>query len=344
MTLTVPPGVSLDAKLACLSHTDAYPEPTQAVERIDTHLSHVFLTDGFVYKLKKPVRRRFVDLSTLRARRLNCVEEVRLNRRLAPDVYLGVVPLVAADGTLRLREADACEGQVVEWLVRMRRLPSALMLDVAIRAGTVDGARLEEAAQVLARFYRDARPIAITPRAWRAHQRRLLLENARDLAAPRLGLDRAVLDRVVAAQAGFLERHASLLDARAASGRIVEGHGDLRPEHVCLSRPPVFIDCLEFDPALRTVDPVDELGYLALECDMLGAPDVGRIFLRSYQGVTGDDPPAALRCFHRVQRALLRAWLAASHLDDPLSDAQRARWTAAAACYLSAALRTIDGA
>jgi len=336
-----PSGPSLDAKLARLSRTDAYPEPTASVERIDTHLSHVFLTDGFVYKLKKPVRRSFVDLSTLHARRVNCVEELRLNRRLAPAVYLGVVPLVAESDALRLCEGEVGDAEVVEWLVKMRRLPRALMLDVAIRAGAVEPDRLEAAAEVLARFYRDAPRVAVSPRAWRARQRRLLLENGRDLAATRYGLDRATLDRVLEAQAGFLDRHASLLDARAEHGCIVEGHGDLRPEHVCLTRPPVFIDCLEFDETLRTVDPADELGYLALECEVLGAAWIGDVFRRVHRAITGDDPPAALLRFHRVQRALLRTKLAAWHLDEPLSDAQRSRWTAAARSYLSVALASV---
>jgi len=345
MTSTVSPVPSLEAKLAWLSRADAYPEPTVAVERIDTHLSHVFLTDAFVYKMKKPVCRSFVDLSTLHARRVNCVEEVRLNRRLAPAVYLGAVPLVrAADGRLQLHADDAGTGEVVEWLVKMRRLERTLMLDVAIRAGTVDRARLEEAAEVLARFYRDAQRVNTSARAWRAHQRRLLLENRRDLAEPRYGLDRATLERVVAAQLDFLGRQAALLDARAECGRIVEGHGDLRPEHVCLSRPPVFIDCLEFDRSLRTVDPADELGYLALECELLGAPWIGEVFVRGYRRLTGDDPPEALLRFHRVQRALLRAKLAAWHLDDPLSGAQRRRWRASAGRYLGLALRTVGAA
>jgi aminoglycoside phosphotransferase family enzyme len=346
MTPSAPSGATLEAKLAWLSRTDAYPAATAAVERIDTHLSHVFLTDGFVYKLKKPVRRSFVDLSTLQARRVNCIEEVRLNRRLAPDTYLAVVPLVAVDGALRLCEgegaAEVGDGEVVEWLVKMRRLPRELMLDEAIRSGAVDAGRVDEAARALACFYRDAEPLGVSPRAWRVRQRRQLVEHARDLAAPRYGLEPAVLERVVAAQSAFLDRESALLDARAAGGRIVEGHGDLRPEHVCLSRPPVFIDCLEFDADLRTVDPVDELGYLALECDLLGAPAIGVAFMRVYRAVTGDEPPAPLLRFHRVQRALLRAKLAAWHLDEPLPDAQRTRWTAAARRYLSAAAHAID--
>ena len=128
-----PDGGSLEDKVRALRSVATYPEHPASVETIETHFAWVFLLGERAYKLKKPVNVPGMDLSTLDARRLSCAEELRLNRRLAPDVYLDVVPLVrAADATLRV----GGEGAIVDWLVRMRRLPAALMLDRAIAAGT----------------------------------------------------------------------------------------------------------------------------------------------------------------------------------------------------------------
>lgn len=127
---------------------------------------------------------------------------------------------------------------------------------------------------------------------------------------------------------------AHTFDQRLQQNVIVEGHGDLRREHVCLAAEPVFIDCLEFNRDLRIVDPADELASLAMECELLGAGDIGRAVFDTYASVTGDAPGIALTRFYRAQRALLRAKLAAWHLEDGVSDGTRAKWIARAQAYL----------
>ncbi|MDH4065134.1 MAG: hypothetical protein OEW19_12095, partial [Acidobacteriota bacterium] len=116
----------------------------------------------------------------------------------------------------------------------------------------------------------------------------------------------------------------AVFDARVAAGHIVEGHGDLRPEHIWLDPEPAVLDCVEFDRPLRLMDPADELAFLALECERLGAPEVGGWFLDTYVEATGDAPPVSLLKFYRVYRSLRRATIAARHLDDPaVKDAGR---------------------
>lgn len=320
--------VTLADKVARLQRCETYAERTRAVETIETHLSYVFLTDRYAYKLKKPVRDRSHDLLTLEARRLNCEEEVRLNRRLAPDVYLGVSALTASPGALVLEGL----GEPVEWLVKMRRLQRGLMLDAALKEGRVGEQDIRRFTAVLAEFYRVAARAALTPGAYRARFAHTIANNRDALAQGRYGLDSDLVARISAAQLAFLDRNARRIGSRAHT--LVEGHGDLRPEHVCLSDPPVFIDCLEFDRSLRIVDPVDELGYLAMECRFLGHKPVAESILNAYFAATGDFVNESLIRFYQSCRAVTRAKLAAWHLDDAVVNGGREKWSAHARGYL----------
>lgn len=307
----------LAAKVAFLERPEGYPDRPSAVEAVETHLAWVFLTDRHAYKLKKPVRYPFLDFTTLAARRRDADEEVRLNRRLAPGVYLDVVALTADAGG-RLGVGGA--GTPVDWLVKMRRLPRERMLDHVIAAqtvGGVDGAALRGVAELLVAFYRDAPRAPFHPLAYRERLQTEIADNARALAEPRYGLPADVVIRTAAAQDAFLAREAGLLDARVDAGRIVEGHGDLRPEHICLGPPPAIIDCVEFNREFRLLDAADELAYLAMECERLGAPSVGATLVAHYHVLADDHPPEPLIRFYGSVRAMLRAKLAAWHLDDP---------------------------
>lgn len=331
---------ALEACLVFLERPDAYPEATVRVEAVETHMSWVFLTDSHAYKLKKPVRYAYLDFSTVDARRLDCEREVRLNRRLAPDVYLGVVPLVRdAGGRLHL----GGEGETVDWLVRMRRLPADRMLDHLLRDGAVAQTEIDRLARRLASFYAAAGVEAIAPETYRQNLAGLIEDNLRELASPEFGLAPERPAGLARAQLQFLRDRAELFDARVRQGRIVEGHGDLRPEHVCLLPEPVVIDCLEFNRAYRILDPADELGYLALECERLHAPHVGRWLLDAYGAASGDVPPESLIHFHQSCRAVLRAKLALWHLRD---DGRHPpdRWIATARDYLDWAQRHADSA
>ena len=322
--------------VAFLSEREAYPERPRSVERIETHMSWVFLTERDAYKLKKPVRWDGIDFSTRELRRRDCEAELRLNRRLAADVYRGVVALtVDARGAL----AIGGSGEPVDWLVQMRRLPAARMLDASIGSGDVTAAAVRPAALHLARFYASAPAIALSGAEYRARLAEGTQRDEHELRRPEFHLPDARVKALAEAQLEVLERRAALFDQRTLDGRILEGHGDLRPEHICLTEPPAIIDCLEFSLDLRTVDPADELAFLALECERLGAPAVGHWFFDAYRETTGDDPPAALLRFHRIYRALRRAKVAIWHLEDP-EVRDPARWRERALHYLELAARS----
>ena len=330
--------VAIDDKVRFLSRPAAYGEAGGSVEVVETHMSFVFLTARRAYKIKKPVRYPFLDYSTLEAREADCRAELALNRRLAPSVYLGLATLrLAPDGSLALDGA----GETVEWVVVMRRLPAARMLDRLLASGALRAEDVDRIAQTLARFYRQAERPGITPAAY---VDRLVEEqafNRRILTARRFALDHgrapAILDRMDAA----LRHHGDRLGARAAEGRLVDGHGDLRPEHVCLEDEVAIFDCLEFSGPLRLVDPVDEFAYLGVECALLGSDWLGPALFERVMGALGDEPPYPLFHLHAARRAVLRARLALAHLLDPVPRTP-AKWEPLAARYLHLAEQALD--
>ncbi len=323
-------SVDLDTKVTVLKQPATYPDRPAYVDVIETHMSWVFLTMRHAYKLKKPVRYDFLDFSTLAARRRNCEHEVRLNQRLAPDVYLGVVALaVDAKGRLVLERS----GEAIEWLVKMRRLPAEHMLEHLITGGKVHEADLHPVARMLATFYKDSAPVSIDGKRYHSQRARDIEYSLRELSRPQYELPGVLIDRIGDVARELLKGEPALFETRAAQGKIIEGHGDLRPGHICLKPRPVIFDCLEFNRQFRLIDPADELAFLAMECERLGAPSVGETFFRVYRQITGDDPSPRLVNFHKASRACLRARLAIWHTHE-LEKRDWPKWQELAESYL----------
>ena len=305
------PRLSLADKVEALRQPASYPERSHMVDALETHMSWVFLTDEYVYKLKKPVRYDHQHFGTVSGRRFYCEEELRLNRRLAPSVYLEVLPLVVGgDGRLRVGGA----GAAVDWLVKMRRLPADAMLDATLARGAATASQLQGVGRRLAAFHKAQAKAPLSPAGYRALLLRHTDEYERDLCAPAGGLPRARVAALCERQRTMLGALSACLDARVAAGRVIEAHGDLRPEHVYLGEPPSIIDCLEFSPELRWLDGADEVGFLALECERARAGSLGRVLLESWREAIGDSVSPALVHFYQSCRACSRARLAIRHL------------------------------
>jgi aminoglycoside phosphotransferase family enzyme len=333
-----PPEAPLAEKLAFLRRPEAFAEGTSHVDVRETHMSWVFLTDTHAYKLKKPVRHPFLDYSTLDRRRLMCAEEIRLNRRLADWVYLGLVALVRDKrNDLALQEMHpASSADAVDWLVKSVRLPAGLLLDEAIRHDAVSEPGALRTAAHLAAFYRRADPVALAPSAFIERFARAINENAGSLAAA--GIPNRRFSAAVRALLAFLDERSALLAGRMTRKHIIEGHGDLRPEHVFLGEPPAVIDCLEFSRDFRLIDPLEELAFLQMECERLDAARWGELFLGVYLRETGDDAAEELMRFYMSSRACLRAKLALGHLGE--SDVREPKkWRDQADRYLELANR-----
>jgi aminoglycoside phosphotransferase family enzyme len=316
-------------KLAFLRSLAAY---DHVVECVETHMSWVFLTGRRAFKLKKPVRLPYLDHSTLERRRQSCENELRLGRRLGATVYEGVAPIVASPRGLAI--GGDGEGEIVDWLVVMRRLPADRMLPPMLARGAATPADADAIGDLLAGFYRASRPASWSG----AEYRRRLRDEAAAVAAELVarGAPGARVGRLAQAQLDAIAREARALDARIAAGRVVEAHGDLRPEHVCLEVPPVVIDPLEFNDDLRTLDTASELAFFALECERLGAAWFGERVIERHAGRAGDRVPPPLAALYRSLHALTRALLALRHLDDA-PPADHAKWHARAGDYLARA-------
>ena len=328
-------------KVAWLTDPQHYPGRPRAVEIIETHFAWVFLAGTRAYKLKKPLRQASMDYRTLERREHACREELRLNRRLAPDAYLRVLPLRRGRrGSLTLRRSSPTASRIVDWLVQMRRLEAARMLDRVIAAGDLRERDLDRIATRLASFFQRAERRPMSDGAYRARLRREIRRNAQELCAPDLGLRGRRVVEVARAQIDFLARHPRELSGRG--GRLIDGHGDLRPEHVFLgttSAGVCVIDCLEFDRDLRRLDPAEEIAFLALECTRLGAAGAADGLIARYRGAAGDPVPRALIHFYMSRRAALRAQISAWHLRDEEFAGEWREWKARAHSYLDDALR-----
>jgi len=321
-------GVSLEDKVRFLADPRTHGAPVTALE---THMSWVFLAGDRAYKLKKPVRFAYLDFSTLSRRERTCRTELRLNRRLARDVYLAVVPLVRRPRGLSI----GGEGEVVDWLVEMRRLDAERMLPARL-ANHLETAELDRIAGALVRFYRRAGRAKLSPAAYKQILEAARRENRRVLLDKRFALPRGRVRAIDGVLERFLRRNGHVLADRVRRGRIVDGHGDLRPEHVCISDPVRIIDCLEFSAALRAGDWLDEISLLDLECERLGAPSAGRRLRSKILAGLGESDRGALYSFYRCHKAMLRARLSVAHLLEP-SPRSPGKWLPLTKAYLAVA-------
>jgi aminoglycoside phosphotransferase family enzyme len=324
---------SLADKVRFLSDPRAYGGRDAPVTVHETHMSWVFLAGDEAYKLKKPVRSSYLNFSTLGLREAACRAELRLNRRLARDVYLDVVPLTQGPAGLSIAGA----GEVVDWLVRMRRLDGAGALEIRLQ-NHVTACELDRLAWTLARFYRRGRPVAIAParhlRQWSdslALNRQILLDH-------RCGLPKGLVRAIDGSLRRFLSTQGQRLAERVRRHRIVDAHGDLRPEHIWMSDPIRIIDCLEFSSTLRAIDPLDEIAFLDMECERLGAPAAGRRIRARVLAALGERQAEPLYSFYRCYRAMLRARLTIAHLLEP-DPRTPEKWPRLARRYLALARR-----
>jgi len=251
-------SVSFEDKVSFLCAPESYRERTQVVSLLQTHHAWLFMTERHVYKMKKPFRQGGLDYSSLESRRWLCTEEYRLNRRLAKNTYLGVVPLKVDDNGRLNFDAEGC---IVEWLVKIVRLPESQMLLVAASEGRVEPADIQKLMHKLLRFYKNASICHFGSGGYVARLRQKQAKWTQELLRPEFGLPKALANETSELLRSYVDEHARLFEQRERDGHIREGHGDLRPEHVFLieNAEPEIIDCLEFDADLRRLDSAEEL-------------------------------------------------------------------------------------
>jgi hypothetical protein len=333
---------SFTALLTALTHPESYLHHPSHVEVVQTHISVVFLAGEEVYKLKKPVKFSFLDYSTLELRRHYCQEEVRLNRRLAPTVYLGVVPVLRVDNGYRVRDALSLhDPTVVDYLVRMRRLPPERKLDTLLSEGRVAKEGVHAVAKRLVHFHQtasthDAAQYGAPEVVWQA-----IHDNFQETAS-------FVGETITAKQYDLIQRFSrdffdsrqELFHQRIAHHRVREGHGDLRCDHIYfLDEGVTIVDCIEFNPGLRTCDVASELAFIAMDLELHGAPSLAAELARAYAVQADDEQLLELLPFYQCYRAYVRGKvesLKSRESEIPPAEQERARQKARRAFRLAA--------
>ena len=302
---TNPDGGSQEGLVAAMLNPEFYPKPPPQVTHKETHISHVFLAGNLVYKIKKAVRYSFLDYSTLNKRRHFLQEELRLNRRLSPSVYLAVMPISFDSKGWRLGGWETPS----EYTLVMRRLPERRMLPALLDSRQVTGQMMQRLAEVLADFHSHAE--AVTGSEASAHARNVEQEwndNIADLK-PLAGrfIDGGSLEAISDFGAGFISRHRPLFRRRAAQGSVRDVHGDLHCEHVCFAPEGIQIyDCIEFSPRLRRCDLAAEIAFLLMDLEVRGGGGLRGPFLERYLELTQDAELPVLLPFYECYRALVR--------------------------------------
>jgi len=288
---------------------------------VETHISWVFMLGRDVFKLKRPVNLGFLDFTTPEKRKAACDAEVLLNRRLAPDVYHGVVPIVrGADGHARV----GGEGDVVDHAVHMVRLRDERRMDCMLAAGLLTPTDVDTVAIAIAKFHARCRSDAETSKFGAPS---ILEQNIEENFAQTNGARERYLRadearEMVRWQRAFLRGHAALFERRMATGRVRDGHGDLRLEHVFLDGPrTTIIDCIEFNERFRFADVCADIAFLSMDLARGGRVDLAERLVAAYARESNDLDLYAVLDFYESYRAFVRGKIAAMIADDPAVEA-----------------------
>jgi aminoglycoside phosphotransferase family enzyme/predicted kinase len=342
-----------DGLLESLADPAAYPDDATAargVSHVQTHISHVFLTAARVYKLRKAVSPGFLDFAGRAARNDDCERELRLNRRLAPDVYLGIAPLVraAAREGFRVGALGEAARADAEHVVVMRRLPDGCDALSLLARGALGRTHLLAAAARLAAFHRAealGAPAPFSREAWLARIDRPMRDTLGVFRAhaAAASLAPAAIDALGAAWAEALAARAGLLEARRLEGRAVDGHGDLHLAHLWFEADaPIFIDCIEFSDDLRRTDAAADVAFLTMDLAYRDHEALAEIFLARYAEATGDPFLYEVVDVYAAYRAAVRGMVAALAASDrEIAGAQREAAAASGARHLALARRLL---
>jgi aminoglycoside phosphotransferase family enzyme len=290
--------------ITALLRPKAYPHPAGEIKLVQTHISYVLLAGDFVYKIKKPVNFGFLDFTSLEKRRFFCNRELELNRRLCPDLYLGVVAITRAGQKFSLDGP----GEVVEYAVKMARMDEAQMMGRTIEAGQLDAATLDKIVEILVPFYEGAEGGAVlagfgTPESVAVN----VLENFQQTEdfIGCASLSPAQFQAIGDYARAFL-KHGELFAARIDGERIRDCHGDLYSANICLSEPIQIFDCIEFNERFRYCDVASDVAFLAMDLDYHNLPDLSRHFINRFVERSGDRGLLAMLDFYKCYRAYVR--------------------------------------
>ncbi len=289
---------------------------------IETHISWIFLTKEHVYKIKRPVKFTFLDFSTLEKRKFHCEEEVRLNRRLSPEIYLGVVPVVKSDDRVSLEG----EGETIDYAVKMKRLPEEKKMDNLLDKNAVTVEEVERIAGIIADFH--SRIDTITDARYSSPE--IVKQQVDDLALHKETIEKACgmgrkVDFTLEKTSGFMEKNRELFIKRQKDGKIKDCHGDLHSANVFLADKIYIFDCIEFSRDFRFIDTSSEIAFMAMDLDAFGKEELSEAFVKEYVELSGDGEALLLLDYYKCYRANVRAKIAAIEYSQKPNEDSRKR-------------------
>jgi aminoglycoside phosphotransferase family enzyme len=342
----------LPSTVEALLKPQAYPRKPRKIELLQTQMSFVFLTGEYVYKIKKSVNLGYLDYTTLEKRHFFCQQELELNRRLCPDVYLAVVPItMSLRGAKRRSNLLRIEGrgEAIEYAVKMRQLPQDRMMDVLLLRGQVSLDMVARVAEKLVVFHQKAQTNQDIAAFGRLDVIRQNTDENFAQTEKYIGLTifRAKYERIKGYSDNFIKTNAGLFDKRVREGRIRDCHGDLHAAHVCFTddtRLPssggqvCIYDCIEFNDRFRYSDVASEIAFLAMDLDRYEQIDLSRHLVNTYVALSRDEELRKLLEFYKCYRAYVRGKVESFKLDDPLiSQTEKAKALDSAQTYFQLA-------
>lgn len=304
-----------------LKSQSAYPHPISSTHLLQTHISWVFLTGEYAYKIKKPVKFSFLDFSTREKRKESCEEEVRLNRRLCPEVYLGVVPI-----TINKHPSFGGSGFQMDYAVKMKQLPYEKMMSYMLAKGEVTEAHIRSIAKIISDFH--SRIEIIHDRQYNSPE--MIAEQFADLAGVRETAEKACgmggkIDFILGKADEFVRTNRNLFLQRQENGFIRDCHGDLHSGNIFLTDPIAIFDCIEFNKSFRYTDTSADIGFMAMDLDAHGRRDLSELFVSEYLRLSGDQGMPLLLNYYKCYRANVRAKIACLTYAQHPSDEEKRR-------------------
>ncbi len=313
--------IDKDALIDFMINPESYPNRPEHVKHLETHISHVFIADDKVYKIKKPVNFGFLDFTTLAKRRFYCKREVELNSRLTKGLYLGVVPIyLTKEGNFSF---DKKKGySIIEYAVLMNYIPEKLILYKKIQKGESLYSQLEHIGAHIAHFHKKLPPKETKESIYK-NTVFSCEENFMQIE-PYIGktIDKACFDRLLLYTRHFLEENKKSFYERKKRGYIKEIHGDLHSQHICLTHPPIIFDCIEFNNRFRIDDILNDIAFLLMDLEYNGRHDLSKIVKKSYEENYKDVMNEAFLKFYKVYRAIVRGKVE-GFISDNLSGEQK---------------------
>ena len=306
----------LSSLVQALLDPNVYPHSPHSVQLVQTQMSLLFLTGEHVYKVKKPVDLGYLDYTTLEKRKFFCDQELKLNRRLSPDVYLEVVPIVQRSDKILL----GGNGDVIEYAVKMRQLPAERMMDVLLSKNQVSEEMVRQVAEKVAGFHQHAETNEEISSYGRLST--ILTNTEENFVQTEKYIGVSISPKqyqgIKAYTDAFTEQNASLFEKRVKEGKIRDCHGDLHSAHICFIDGISIYDCIEFNDRFRYCDVAAEVAFLAMDLDYYGHPSLSKDFTDGYVKTSKDEELPKLLNFYKCYRAYVRGKVGSFKLDDPL--------------------------